>query len=127
MHIPERNKHIVKSSVLKEIDQLVNDSLHSEWAIYIEYARKDVETYMNWCRWGKVHYAVKDAKNIIDAIGACYASYPDYLIRLYAEKFRPNTHLIYWIQTSDKVSSDVRSHSKLKNLSPEVSRALLRQ
>lgn len=92
-------------SCQSEVEQLIKDSLHTDWAIFVEYSEFSEaknNRWNHWNRWGKAYFAVQSATAVIDAILACRACFPHYYIRLYAEKYRPSTKLIYCVHDPSK-------------------------
>lgn len=95
-------KSLALQSCCIELEHLIRECLHTEWAIYIEYAEAHPQPYTNWKRWGEIFFAIKKSTQVLDSINACRSCFPGAYIRLYAEKFRPNTKLVYWVQSPDQ-------------------------
>ena len=93
---------------LDEVEQLVRRSLRGNWVIRVEYA--DTTQPADWQTWGKPLFAVRNSAALVDAILACRASHPMRAIRLNAERFHPDTRLIYWIHQAQQPKPE-RAHS----------------
>lgn len=97
-------KRLPALECLDEIEQLVRRSLRGNWVIRIEYA--DTGSHANWQTWGKPLFAVRDSATITDAILACRAGFPARAIRLNAQRFHPDTRLLYWVQRPQQNQAD---------------------
>ena len=78
------------------LKKVIESSLLADWAICIEYQSDESETD-GWQIWDKAHFAIRSATPVLDALLACCAKYPRCTIRICAEKFRPQTRLLYTV------------------------------
>lgn len=76
------------------IKKIIEASLLGDWAIRIEYECGEFDI-TDWREWGKTCFAITSAKPVIDALLDCYNKHPNSTIRINAEKFCPQTRLIY--------------------------------
>jgi len=79
------------------IRKLIENSLLFDWAITIEYVNGNSETAF-WQQWDDSFFALNSAEPVIVALMDCYNKNPGFVIRLSAEKFRPQirmTHTVY--------------------------------
>jgi ribulose bisphosphate carboxylase small subunit len=82
-------------SSLDETESLIGQSLFGDWLLRIEHLGTEPQSSSNWKQWGDAFFAVKDTERVMQALVACHASNPNHSIRIYAEKIRPETRLIY--------------------------------
>lgn len=76
--------------------KIIENSLLHDWAIRIEYHGE--ETGINcWQVWDNTYFAIKSAKDVVQAISNCYKAQPRCAIRMVAEKFRPQTRLLFTV------------------------------
>ena len=78
------------------IKKIVENSLLSDWAIRIEY--QDVESESaSWRLWDNTFFALRSANPVLESLMNCYTKNSKCVIRINAEKFRPQSHLLYTI------------------------------
>ncbi len=77
-----------------KIKKLVESSLLFDWIIRIEFDSRESE-HSCWKQWDQTFFALRSAESVIAALKACYTKYPDYTIRINAEKVRPQTRMYY--------------------------------
>ena len=80
------------------IKKIIENSLLSDWTIRIEYLSHDAET-AGWQLWDKTFFALRSARPVMTALVVCYEKHSSGAIRIAAEKFRPQTRLIYMVCT----------------------------
>ena len=80
------------------IKKIIENSLLADWAIRIEYLGHDSASG-DWQTWDKAFYAVRSASPVITALAACYEKHANCAIRLSAEKFNPQSRLLYSVYT----------------------------
>lgn len=80
------------------IKKIIENSLLSDWAIRIEYLDNDSET-ADWQLWDKAFYAIRSASPVMTALVTCYEKNSRCAIRIAAEKFRPQSRLLYTVYT----------------------------
>ena len=78
------------------LKKIIESSLLADWAISIEYQCGDPEG-PSWQLWDKVYFAIHSANPVLEALLACYTKHPRSTIRICAEKFRPQTLLLYTV------------------------------
>ena len=76
------------------IKKTIENSLLADWLINIECLPHGAE-HEGWQKWDKNFFAIKSAQPVITALLACYEKNPMYGIRIVAEKFRPQSRLVY--------------------------------
>jgi len=113
------------------IKKIIENSLLSEWAIRIEYLGHDSETE-DWQLWDKAFFAIRSAGSVMTALAACYEKHSRCTIRIAAEKFRPQSRMLYTvytphIQPDETVSKPQAINSKItRELEPSLVRIGLR-
>ena len=80
------------------IKKIIDNSLLSDWAIRIEYLGHDSET-AGWQLWDKTFFAIRSASPVITSLAACYEKHSKCTIRIAAEKFRPQSRLVFSVYT----------------------------
>jgi ribulose bisphosphate carboxylase small subunit len=78
------------------LKKIIENSLLTDWAIRIEYHGGESETDC-WQLWDKTFFAIRSAENILRAIVNCYTKHPRKTIRIYAEKCRPQTRMLFTV------------------------------
>lgn len=76
------------------IKKIINASLLFDWAINIEYQEAGSGS-ARWSRWDDTFFALRSAGSVIESLMNCYKSNPECTIRINAEKFRPQSRLLY--------------------------------
>ena len=87
---------IVRSQ-MDRLGQMINDSLLYDWVIRVEYVNPEMAREESWQQWKAPLFALKSSQAVLDAIAACRTAHPCSPVRLNAEKLRPRTHVVYWI------------------------------
>lgn len=77
-----------------KLRKLVETSLLSDWIIRVEYMSAG-STAECWEQWGQSLFALKSADTVLAALKACYTNRPGCVIRINAEKVRPQTRMLY--------------------------------
>lgn len=96
---PLQNRH--------SLENFIDQSLLGDWIIRVEYSGNNSQGQKAWAQWGSTMFAVKSPDEVMQAIDACHANYPAKEIRLYAEKVRPETRMIYSVyRSSESVLED---------------------
>ena len=78
------------------VKKIIENSLLGDWAIRIEYQSEELES-SSWQTWNKTFFAIDAADDVLIALRDCYAKHPKCTIRLHAERFRPQTRIIYTV------------------------------
>ncbi|WP_455199535.1 ribulose bisphosphate carboxylase small subunit [Kaarinaea lacus] len=76
--------------------KIIENSLLCDWAIRIEYHGEETGVHC-WQLWDKTFFAIKSAKDVVLAISNCYKAQPRSTIRIVAEKFRPQTRMLFTV------------------------------
>lgn len=74
------------------LKKIIENSLLADWAISIEYQSSEA---FGWQLWNTAYFAIRSAKPVLEALLDCYTKYPTSTIRICAEKFHPQTRLLY--------------------------------
>jgi ribulose bisphosphate carboxylase small subunit len=90
------------------LKKIIESSLLADWAISIEYQSGESETTC-WQIWDKTYFAIRSAKPVLEALLDCYTKHPRGTIRLCAEKFRPQTRLLYTVYNPQYLPADTVS------------------
>lgn len=78
------------------IKKIIESGLLADWLIRIEY-RNSVSQAGDWQLWEQSHFALRSAKPVIKTLLDCYTKQPGSIIRICAERFRPQTRLLYTV------------------------------
>lgn len=93
------------------LKKLIDSSLLADWAIRIEYQSNKSDT-TSWQLWDKAHYAICSAQPVLEALLACYMQHPRSSIRINAEKFRPQSRMIYTVYNPQYLPADTVSNTQ---------------
>lgn len=85
--------------------KIIENSLLADWAIRIEYHGGETANDC-WQTWGKPFFALTSAEAVLAALVGCYSKYPDRTIRINAEKFRPQSHILYTVYDPQWLPAD---------------------
>jgi ribulose bisphosphate carboxylase small subunit len=78
------------------IKKIIINSLLFDWAIRIEY--HDVKAgAASWQLWDKPFFALRSASSVVESLMKCYMKNPGCIIRINAEKFRPQSQLLFTV------------------------------
>ena len=94
------------------IKKIIENSLLSDWAIKIEYLETGSES-AGWQLWDKTFFALRSAKPVLESLMKCYAKNPKSTIRINAEKFRPQSHLLYTVYNPSFAPFEIESKPKI--------------
>ncbi|MBI1422182.1 MAG: hypothetical protein GC149_01865 [Gammaproteobacteria bacterium] len=87
------------------VKRIIENSLLSDWAIRIEYQSGESEN-TGWQLWDKTFFAISTAEAVLTALRDCYTKHPKCAIRLHAEKFRPQTRIVYTVYDPQYLPSE---------------------
>jgi ribulose bisphosphate carboxylase small subunit len=87
------------------LKKIIESSLLAEWAIRIEYQSGESETKC-WQLWDETYFAIRSARPVIEALLDCYTKNPKSIIRLCAEKFRPQSRMLYTVYNPTYLPAD---------------------
>jgi ribulose bisphosphate carboxylase small subunit len=88
-----------------KLRKLIENSLQFDWIIRVEYASGNSGAVC-WQQWDKTFFAIRTADAVLLAVTDCYKKNPASTIRLYAEKVRPQTHLLYTVYQPRTLAAD---------------------
>lgn len=91
--------------------KIIESSLLADWAISIEYQSGESEA-TSWKLWCKAFFAIRSAKPVLEALLDCYIKHPDSTIRISAEKFRPQTRMLYTVYNPQYLPAETESRSQ---------------
>lgn len=91
------NRQLARKPDTAYLKKMIENSLLADWEIRIEYADAQTGTTA-WLSWYKV-FAIRTPDVVLQAIQECYSANPDYVIRLNAQKFKPQTNMLYTVYT----------------------------
>ena len=110
------------------IKKIIENSLLCEWAIRIEYECSESGSTC-WQCWDKAFFAIRSAEAVVKALMDCFSKYPYSAIRINAEKFRPQTSVLYTVynprylaaETEIKTQAISRQHQReLEQISSQL-------
>jgi ribulose bisphosphate carboxylase small subunit len=78
------------------LKKIIENSLLSDWAIRIEFQEVESES-ANWLLWDNTFFALRSSIPVLESLMKCYTKNPKCTIRINAEKFRPQSHLLYTV------------------------------
>lgn len=78
------------------LKKIIESSLLCDWAIRVEYYCEEKRINC-WQLWDKTYFAIRSARDVLRAISNCYKSHPRSTIRLHAEKFHPQTRMLFTV------------------------------
>jgi len=78
------------------IKKVINASLLFDWAISIEFQEPGTGS-AGWKLWAKTFFALRSADAVMESLMKCYGKNPRCTIRINAEKFRPQSQLLYTV------------------------------
>ena len=88
-----------------KLRKIIENGLLFDWIIRIEYTG-GTSDYENWLQWKETHFAIRSAESVLAALKRCYEEHPDRLIRINAEKMRPQTRMVYTAYNPEYVTAD---------------------
>lgn len=87
--------HAIKPDIAY-LKKIIENSLLSDWVIRIEYQSDKPDTDC-WQLWGKAFFAIRSAEVVLARLLDCHTKNPESSIRLSAEKFRPQSRVLYTV------------------------------
>ena len=87
------------------IKKIIENSLLSNWAISIEYQTSETDT-ASWQLWDKAFFAIRSAEAVLDSLVDCYTKHPRSTIRINAEKFHPQSRILYTVYNPQYLPAD---------------------
>lgn len=78
------------------IKKIIENSLLSDWAIRIEFQEVGSEL-VSWQLWGNPFFALRSANTVLESLMECYSKNPKCTIRINAEKFYPQSQLLFTV------------------------------
>jgi len=125
MLMPNRHYPHLSYQVITDVAQVIDNHLRDEWVIRIEYTQEIKYLNTSWQQWDKPFFKVKAPDEVMDSIFACHVKNQLCSIRLYAEKFNPNSRFYYSVcqachvynepQNTATKTAEIISISKNKN------------
>lgn len=108
----------IKPDVAK-LRKLVENSLLSDWVVRVEFETGESESE-DWQQWDDSFFAISSADPVLAAISDCYDKNPGYAIRINAEKFRPQTRMLFMVYKPQPARSTTGIESQISEyISPE--------
>jgi ribulose bisphosphate carboxylase small subunit len=98
-----------------KIKKLIESSLLFDWVIRIEYDRGKSE-HSRWSQWDQTFFALRAAESVIAALKSCYSMNPDCIIRINAEKVRPQTCMYFTVYNPHYLHTEASLESQLSGL-----------
>ena len=90
---------------------MIESSLLMEWAIRIEYQNNESKD-SGWQLWNETHFAIRSASHVLEELLDCYARHPQSTIRICAEKFRPQTRLLYSVYNPQHLAEETDHNAR---------------
>ena len=87
------------------LKKLIENSLLADWAIRIEY-QGGTSNASSWQIWDKTFFAIRSAEAVLIAILDCYAKHPKSTIRIKAEKFLPQSMMMYTVYNPEYLPAE---------------------
>jgi len=98
------NRQLASKPDTAYLKKIIEGSLLADWEIRIEYAGAQTGGTV-WQCWDKV-FAIRSSDAVLQAIQGCYAAKQDCVIRLSAQKFRPQTSMLYTVYTPPVINTE---------------------
>lgn len=89
------------------IKRIITNSLLFDWAINIEYREVKAES-VGWELWDNTFFALRSAGPVIESLMKCYAKKSRCVIRIHAEKFHPQSRLLYTVYNPSYIPGEAR-------------------
>ena len=93
----------------KNVENFIDQSLLGDWIIRVEYSGNNAQGQPDWLQWGATLFAINSSNDVMQAIDSCYAYFPERDIRIYAEKVRPETRMVYSVYRADESGLNSRA------------------
>ena len=90
---------------MAKLRKIIDNGLLFDWIIRIEYSG-GISNRENWLQWKQAHFAIRSAESVLVELKRCYEKHPDCLIRIHAEKLRPQTRMVYTAYNPHYVAAD---------------------
>jgi len=99
-----------------KLRKIIENGLLFDWIIRIEYAGEQ-SNCDNWLQWKEAQFAIRSAEPVLAALKQCYQKHPNCMIRINAEKVRPQTSMLYTVYnpryvTADDISTNISASSQ---------------
>lgn len=88
-----------------QIRKLVENSLLFDWVIRIEYTNNESDC-TTWEQWRDTFFALRSADSVLSLIKHCYTNNPGCVIRINAEKVRPQTRMLFTVYKPYRSTDD---------------------
>lgn len=121
MQLDQYFVRLTSLALFNRVEKLVQQSLQGDWVVRIQYGEgssSDAED-IRWHQWKSPFFALKDAHALNQEILACRQCFPVHPVRLYAERFRPETRFIYWLYTPPTQQISVKQEPERQPVQPE--------
>jgi ribulose bisphosphate carboxylase small subunit len=93
------------------LKKMIESSLLADWVIRIEYQGDESEDSC-WALWDQAYFAIRSANPVVEALLACYTKHPSCTIRIYAEKIRPQTRLLFTVYNPQYLPAEADAKAK---------------
>jgi ribulose bisphosphate carboxylase small subunit len=101
-----------------KLRKMIENGLLFDWIIRIEHSDLSPDG-QDWRQWENAQFAVRSAEPVLAALKRCYEKHPDCVIRINAEKVRPQTSMLYTAYNPRYVTADnidVNNSAKLQKV-----------
>jgi len=92
------------------LKKIIESSLLADWAIRIEYQAGQSDASC-WQLWDKTYFAIRCAKPVLETLLDCYTKHPTSTIRICAEKYRPQTRILYTAYNPQHLPAETEANS----------------
>jgi len=82
---------------LSQVKDIIDQGFKHDWAIQIEYAVRTQKPFVEWKKWHKNFYAIKDSADVVNEVMACCKQNPECSMKLVCERFSPDCRFVYCI------------------------------
>jgi len=89
-----------------KLRKIIDNGLLFDWIIRIEYSG-GLSDRDNWLQWNEAQFAIRSAEPVLAALKQCYLKHPDRMIRIHAEKIRPETRMLFTVYNPRYATADV--------------------
>ena len=97
MQLAEKFEPVPELHNRQNIEKFVGQSLLGDWIIRVQYSTTNAKGQASWQQWGDTLFAIRSPVDVMQTLDDCRANFPEQELRIYAEKVRPESRIVYGI------------------------------